>query len=79
MTIDIQTVKGDLFQFDTDTELIYRNGSVVPRTDYEPVFLNHINPNVPPTLSGILIVKENKVISKSGRINQLVDINLITI
>lgn len=77
MTIDIQTIQGDLFQYDPSNEFIYKNGAVTSRSEYEPVFMNHIDPNIPPSLSGIYIVKLNKVISLSGMINPLIDINQI--
>lgn len=77
--ISIQTIMGDLFEFDPSNEFIYKNGVVVSRNDYEPVFMNHIDTNIPPSLSGILIVKENKIISISGNINKLVDPNTIII
>lgn len=79
MIINIQSVLGDSFQFNTETELILKNGVVVPRSDYEPVFLNHPDKKTPPDLSGILIVKENKIMSRSGNINPIIDPNTITL
>lgn len=78
MTINIQSPIGN-FNFDTETELILKDGVVTSRSDYEPVFLNHPDRKTPPELSGILIVKENKIISRSGNINPLTDSNTINI
>ncbi len=79
MTINIQSSSGDLFQFNTETELILKNGVVVPRSDYEPVFLNHPDKKTPPELSGILFVREKKIMSRSGNINPITDPNTIII
>jgi hypothetical protein len=79
MTINIQSISGDLFQFDTETELIMKNGIVVSRTDYEPVFLNHPDKKTPPELSGIFFVKEGRILSRSGNINPITDPNTILI
>ena len=75
--IRIYTKNGDTYEFDPSNEFIYRNGVIVPRSDFEPVFMNHSDSNTPPSLSGILITRENKVISLSGNINLIVDPNTI--
>lgn len=63
----------DFYVFDQETELISMNGVIVPYSEYQPVYVrNGIEEgSTPPTFIGILDVKNNSIITLSGKVNNL--------
>lgn len=63
----------DFYVFDQETELISMNGVIVPYSEYQPVYVrNGIEEgSIPPTFIGILDVKDNSIITLSGKVNKL--------
>ena len=46
---------------------------------YEPVFISDVNNNNPPIFSGIFIKRSNMIIGLNGKINPIIDSNLLNI
>lgn len=64
-----------MFQFDPDTELISKNGEIVPYSDYQPVYVRNgveEGDNLP-TFVGVLDKGSNSIVTLKGNINKLVD------
>lgn len=82
MIITINTIDGHSFTFDDSTELISRDGVIVPYSDYQPVYIKAGKKEelIPPIFSGILSKKENLIITPTGKINKVIkDTNEIKI
>ena len=75
MIITINTKDGHSFTFDSDTELISRDGVIVSSDDYEPVYIRagKKEESIPPIFSGILSKKDKKIITPTGRINDIIN------
>lgn len=75
--VNIVTEKGILYSYDEDKGLIYRNNAVVSSVIAEPVFVDGVSPEAPPTFAGILLKDLGKVLSLSGKLNTIVDPNQV--
>lgn len=74
--IDIITLKGEHYSFDPDTLRIFCDGRLVPSKTAEPVYtVNSIDDY--PEFAGIHLKEINCILSKSGKINKITDINAI--
>lgn len=73
--IEIYSKKGDFFVFDPETELISKNGTIVPYSEYQPVYVrNQVEDGeVPPTFIGILDKSNNSIITTTGNVNRLIN------
>ena len=74
--IEIATLTGERYSFDPDTQRIFKAGILVPSTEAEPVFREMESGE--PEFSGIYLKKTNQVLSRSGKLNTLTDINNIS-
>ncbi len=74
--IDITTIKGETYSFDPDTERIFKGGYLLPSTEVEPVY-SMPNSTGEPIFSGILMKTLNAILSLSGKVNPINDINEI--
>ncbi len=74
--IDILTLTGERYSFDPDTQRIFKNDILIPDTEAEPVFSELESGQ--PEFSGIYLKRLNKVVSRSGKINTITDLNNIT-
>lgn len=79
--IEIYSKKGDFFVFDPETELISVNGTIVPYSEYQPVYVRSeaIDGNIPPVFVGILDKTNNSIITTTGNVNKLTNENDINI
>ena len=73
--VEIRSDLGDFFVFDPETELISKNGVIVPYSEYQPVFVRNSinNDSILPTFVGILNKSNNTIISSNGNVNKLID------
>lgn len=71
--IEIVTLKGERYSFDPDTQRIFKGGILMTDSEAEPVFSELESGE--PEFSGIHLKRTNQVISRSGKINTIVDPN----
>ena len=74
--IEVVTIKGEKYSFDESTQRIFKDGVLVPGTAAEPVY-SSIEHGKLPTFSGILLKTTNSILSLSGNINPITNINNI--
>jgi hypothetical protein len=72
--IDIISFKGELYRYDPETERIFKDGRLIPSTEAEPVYSNVDNS---PSFSGIYLKGIESILSRSGKINSITDINSV--
>lgn len=75
--INIVTHKGDLWSWDEEKGLIYKNNQVVSSTIAEPVYSEPSNKNNPPIFAGILLKDLGKILTLSGKLNNVIDPNVV--
>lgn len=66
--IDIITIKGERYSFDTDTGRIFKDGKVIVSELVEPVYSYLGNPDNPPSFSGIYFKDKNQILTLSGKL-----------
>jgi hypothetical protein len=73
--INIVAEDNNFYSYDEETEYIVKNGTIVPSSDFEPIFTRDGKDEhgLPPVFIGILDKKGNKIISVNGKINKLTD------
>lgn len=74
--VEIYTVKGESYSFDPITQRIFRDGVFIPRSEVEPVYSGN-GKDTEPVFSGFYVRSNNTIITRSGNIKQVVDINSI--
>ena len=78
MEYTITDTSGNILIYNQDTGLISKNGNIVSSTSYEAVFtLSVTDKDAPPKFSGILFKNENKVLSLSGNLRDLINPKLL--
>jgi len=77
--INILTEKGENFSFDPSTERIFKDGMLMSSVNVEPIYSNANDKESTPKFAGILLKDVNSIVSLSGKINKVTDINSITI
>ena len=75
--IDIYTPTGQLYKFDESTNRIIRNGIVVSSVEAEPVFSDVTNRSNPPTFAGVWLKTTGQIITRSGQIHHVSDVNAV--
>lgn len=73
--IEIKSNSGDYFVFDPDTELISKNGVIVPYSEYQPAYVRNgvdENDNLP-TFAGVMDVSNNTIITLNGFTHKLIN------
>lgn len=72
--IEINSTSG-FFVFDPETELISKNGMIVPYSEYQPVYIRSsiVDGDSLPIFSGILDKKSNSIITTTGIVNKLIN------
>ena len=73
MITNINSIDGHSYTFDSDTELISKDGVIVPYSEYQPVYIMTGNDEVPPIFSGILSKLDSVIITPTGRINKIIN------
>lgn len=74
--IDIATIKGELYSYDPDTLRIFCDGKLLSSAKVEPVYSLNDNTEMP-EFAGILLKDTGNILSRSGKINKITDINAI--
>ena len=74
--IDIITLKGERYSFDETTQRIFKDGILLSSVKVEPVYSRPSKDSIP-VFSGILLKDTGFVLSKSGKINAITDINSV--
>lgn len=72
--IDIVSFKGEQYRYDPDTDRIFKDGKLLPSSEVEPVFSDVDNF---PVFSGIYLKSKESILTKSGNINQISNIESI--
>ena len=73
--IEIISFKGETYKFDPNTERIFMGGRLLDPSEAEPVY-SDVDKN--PEFAGILLKSINSILSRSGKINEITDINSIS-
>ncbi len=73
---EIITIKGERYSYDEDTERIFKNGKLLSSVVAEPLFQGVTEDNIP-NFVGIYLKDMDSVLSLSGNINPVTDINSI--
>lgn len=76
--INITTIKGEVYSFDPETKRLFLEGKLIPSSKVEPIYSNTSDPNDPPRFSGILFKESKEILTLSGKINQVTDINSVS-
>ena len=74
--IDIITIKGEKYSFDEDTQRIFKDGLLLSSVNIEPVY-SRLKKDSVPTFSGLLLKDSGSILSRSGKISPITDINSI--
>lgn len=74
--IDIITLKGERYSFDEETQRIFKDGVLLSSVNVEPVYSGLGNDSIP-KFSGLLLKDTNSILSLSGKISPVTDINAI--
>lgn len=74
--IDIITIKGERYSFDEDTQRVFKDGVLLSSVQVEPVYSRLARESLP-VFSGLLLKDTNSILSRSGKINPVTDINAI--
>lgn len=74
--IDILTIKGETYSYDPDTLRIFCDGKLLPNTKVEPVYSLNDGTDMP-EFAGILMKDTGNILTRSGKINKITDINAI--
>lgn len=74
--IDIVTIKGERYSFDESTQRIFKDGMLLSSVSVEPVYSRLSSESVP-SFSGLLLKDTNSILSRSGKISPVTDINAI--
>lgn len=64
---------GDQYEYNTETGLIARNGSIVSGAEFEPVFTAYPEDKRPPIFVGLFLKMENKFLSLGGNKRSLIN------
>ena len=74
--IEIMTMKGEKYSLDETTQRIFKDGILLSSVNVEPVYSRATKDSMP-VFSGILLKDTGSILSKSGKINTITDINSI--
>lgn len=77
--VKINGVDGKVYEYNQESGLISINNNIMSEEEYEPVFISDVNNNNPPIFSGIFIKRSNMIIGLNGKINPIIDSNLLNI
>ena len=75
--ITIVTIKGEKYSFDETTQRIFKDGVLLTSVQVEPIY-SRPSRDTEPVFSGILLKDTGSVLSRSGKISPITDINLMT-
>jgi len=74
--IEIATIKGEIYSYDPDTLRIFCDGKLLSSAKVEPVYSLNDKTDFP-DFAGILLKDTGNILSRSGKINKITDINAI--
>ena len=74
--IDIITIKGEKYSFDENTQRVFKDGLLLSSVQVEPIYSGLGGDNIP-KFSGLLLKDTNSILSLSGKISPITDINAI--
>ena len=74
--IDIVTIKGERYSFDESTQRVFKDGMLLSSVNVEPVYSRLSSESIP-EFSGLLLKDSNSILSRSGKISPITDINAI--
>jgi len=73
--IEIVSFKGETYKFDPETERIFKGGKLLDTSEAEPVYSGV---DKKPEFAGILLKTLGAILSRSGKINEVTDINSVS-
>lgn len=74
--IDIITIKGERYSFDEDTQRVFKDGVLLSSVQVEPIYSSLDKESIP-VFSGLLLKETNSILSRSGKISPITDLNSI--
>lgn len=75
--IDIyNTITGEKYSFDEETQRIFKDGYLLSSSQAEPIY-SSLDEDSLPVFSGLLLKETNSILSLSGKINLITDINAV--
>lgn len=74
--IEIVTKKGEVYSYDESTQRLFKDSRYIPRTEIEPVYSGN-GQDKEPVFSGLYVKSSNSIITLTGNIKPVVDINSI--
>lgn len=75
--IDIyNAITGEKYSFDEDTQRIFKDGLLLSSVQAEPIY-SSLDDDILPVFSGLLLKETNSILSLSGKINVITDINAV--
>lgn len=79
MINEISAKDGNFYTYNGEMELVTKNGSIVPWSEYEPVFTRdgRDSGGLPPVFIGILDKMNHRMISVNGNVNNITNIDSI--
>lgn len=75
--IEIHTKGGEDYRFDPSTERLFKGELFIPRSEIEPLYSGNGRENSAPTFSGLWVKNKNQIITLTGNVKPLTDLNLI--
>ena len=64
---------GNIYEYNQDNGLIFRNDIILSGAEYEPVFVSYPDNSEPPIFVGILSRRMGTVLSMSGKTNKIIN------
>lgn len=74
--IDIYSENGEIYSFDENTERIYKDNILIPKSVAEPVYSGN-DQGEDTEFSGIFLKTIGKILSRSGKISNVSDIETV--
>ena len=73
---EIVTFKGEIYKFNEDTRRIFKDGVLLSSSQAEPIY-SSLDDNGIPEFSGLYLKDIDSILSLSGKINKITNINSI--
>lgn len=69
--------KTGVYKFDPETERLFKDNIFIPKSEIEPLYSGNGRDKSAPSFVGLWIKNKNQVITLTGNVKPLVDINQI--
>ncbi len=69
--------KSGVYKFDPETERLFKDGIFIPKSEIEPLYSGNGREKSAPTFAGLWLKNKNQVVTLTGNVKNLVDINQV--